>query len=153
MPFVKISALPSNDFDIEEVTRAVETDLYIEKERKTADPSKPPVNKAVLPLGSTTIIWQTLNCITHTRAATKQQQCLRSFDPTQEEFPLFVDLYLTSKFDYDKISEIMKSITATLHEKTDIPEDYVFIHTHIRNPGHVYIMNKVWPCEITHAGK
>ena len=139
MPFVKISALPAKSFKIEEVIRAVEVRLYKGK-------------GAFLPEGSATVMWQTLNAIAHTRKATHKQECLYEFDAEKKEFPIFVDLYLTSVFSYGEISKIMKSVTSTIAELTEIDPRFVFIHSHIGSPGHVFIGNDVWPCDIEHAG-
>lgn len=139
MPFVKISALPSKSHHVDKIMEAMEYDLY---------------QKEILPTGSATILWQKLDCITHTPACTGKQESVIEFDSTKNEFPIFVDLYLTTVFNYEVIAKIMKSITATLSSKTKIDPKYVFIHTHMGNPVHVYVyvFDKVWPCEIEHAG-
>ncbi len=139
MPFVKISALPSQTFNVDEIMEAIENDLY--------DPEK-----KILPKGSATFLWQRLDCITHTRENTAKQESLFEFDPKKEEFPIFIDLYLTTVFTYDEVAKVMKSIASTLSDKTSIDPKYVFIHAHIGTPGHVFISNDVWPGEIGHAG-
>ncbi|BHH82400.1 hypothetical protein [Desulforhopalus sp. 52FAK] len=139
MPFVKISALPAKSYEIEEVIRAVEVRLYEGK-------------GGFLPVGSATVLWQTLNAIAHTPEATGKQEYLYEFDAEKKEFPIFVDLYLTSVFSYGEIAKIMNSVTSTIAELTEIDPRFVFIHSHIGNPGHVFIDNGVWPCDIEHAG-
>ena len=137
MPFVKISALPSDDFNCSDVMEVMEQDF--------ADHAK-------LDLGSSTFLWQTLDCITHRLKGKPDPRSRRKFDPSESEIPIFVDLYITTVFDYEWISLIMKSITTILHEQTNIPRESVFIHTHVADPGHVYISDKVWPCVLTHPG-
>ncbi len=137
MPFVKISALPSRHFHDSDVMEAMEDDF---------------AENADLPIGSATFLWQTLDCMTHRRTGETRYHSLRKFNPAEKEFPIFVDLYVTSVFDYAGITKIMKSITRVLHRKTKIDKKYVFIHTHIADPGHVYISGEVWPCELNHPG-
>lgn len=138
MPFVKISALPGNDFDCAEVMEAME-DEFAKK-------------KTGLPIGTATFIWQTLDCITHRQKGETDPRSLKKFDPSEKEIPIFVDLYITSVFNYENIANMMDSITTILNEKTRIPREYVFIHTHIGNPGRVYINDEVWPCLLDHPG-
>jgi len=137
MPFVKISALPGGDFNCAEVMEAMEENFAL---------------KADLPLGTATFIWQSLDCMTHRQKGETAPRSLKKFDPSAKEIPIFVDLYITSVFDYESIAKMMDSITTVLNKKTCIPREYVFIHTHIGNPGHVYINDGVWPCLLTHPG-
>lgn len=137
MPFVKISALPGGAFDCDQVMEAMEDDF---------------ARNAGLPLGTATFIWQTLDCMTHRLKGETAPRSLKKFDPSEKEIPIFVDLYITSVFDYESIAKMMNSITTVLNEKTQISREYVFIHTHIGNPGHVYINDGVWPCLLTHPG-
>ncbi len=138
MPFVKISVLPIDDCKPSDVMEAMEDDFAL---------------NAGLPVGSATFLWQTLDCITHRQAGKVEHRSIEKFDPSEEEIPIFVDLYITSVFDYESIAKIMNSITTILNLKTNIARDNVFIHTHIADPGHVYISDKVWPCVLTHPGK
>ncbi len=137
MPFVKISALLGQSLKVDEIMEAMENDLY---------------ENEIIPKGSSTFLWQTLDCITHTLASTGKQESLFEFDSTKKEFPVFIDLYLNSVFKYDDIAKIMKSLTSVLSDKTKIDPKNIFIHTHIGAPGHVYILDSVWPCEIKHPG-
>lgn len=139
MPFVKISALPIpiDGFVPSDVMEAMEDDF-----EKNAD----------LPIGSATFLWQTLDCITHRLKDAVKPRSVKEFDPSEKQIPIFVDLYITSVFDYASIAKIMNSITAILHEKTEVGMDCVFIHTHIAEPGTVYISGEVWPCVLTHPG-
>lgn len=138
MPFVKISALPGRALDIRKITSAVERNLY---------------DNDILPKGSATVLWQTLDCITHTLGSTGVQESLREFDPGKKEFPVFIDLYLTSVFGYDEVKNIMASIASSVGDAAGMNPEYVFVHTHVGEPGYVYINNEVWPsCEITHPG-
>lgn len=139
MPFVKISALPIplDGFVPSDVMEAMEEDFD---------------KNAGLPIGSATFLWQTLDCITHRLKGAVNPRSVEEFDPSEKQIPIFVDLYITSVFDYASIAKIMKSITTILHEKTKIDCDCVFIHTHIAEPGTVYISDKVWPCVLTHPG-
>ncbi len=137
MPFVKISALPSDDYNCSDVMEAMEDDF---------------AQNADLPIGTATFLWQTLDCITHRQKGEVDYRSLREFNPSEKEIPIFVDLYITSVFDYESIAKIMNSITTILNKKTNIQREYVFIHTHIADPGHVFISDAVWPCVIDHPG-
>lgn len=130
MPFVKISALP-NKFDVGKIMKEMEEKFY---------------DATVVPEGKATFLWQTLDCITHNGDSQYE------FDPKKDEFPIFVDLYVDSVFNYREISEMMESITSELNSQTQIDRKWVFIFTHIGNPGHVYVMDKVWPCKMEHPG-
>ncbi len=137
MPFVKISALPIDSCKYSAVMEAMEDDF---------------AQNADLPIGSATFLWQTLDCITHRQKGEIDYRSLKEFDPSEKEIPIFVDLYITSVFDYESIAKIMNSITTILNKKTKIDREFVFIHTHIADPGHVYISGEVWPCVLTHPG-
>lgn len=138
MPFVKISSLPGMEFSRAKVMEAMEDDF---------------AETANLPVGTASFIWQTLDCITHRMSGKKEYRSCSTFDTTEKEIPLFVDLYLTSVFDYDGIAKIMKSIVRVLVAKTGINEKYVFIHTHVAQPGHVFISGNLWPEEpLIHPG-
>lgn len=132
MLFVKISALSGKSLKVDEIMGAMESDLYDD-------------DKKILPKGSSTFLWQTLDCITHTPKSTGKQESLFELDSKKDEFPIFVDLYLTTVFKYDEIAKIMRSITSILSAKTKIDKKNIFIHTHIGSPGHVYILDEVWP--------
>ena len=135
MPFIKISALPDKSLKVDEIMEAMENELYL---------------SGILTRGSTTFLWQTLDCITHTRMNTGKQESLFQLDPHKDKFPVFIDLYLTTVFKYDDIAKIMKSITHSLSDKINYNPKNIFIHTHVGTPGHVYILDEVWPCEMDH---
>lgn len=137
MPFVKISSLPGGQFNRSAVMEAMEDDF---------------AENAGLPIGTSSFIWQSLDCITHRQAGQIEYRSSREFNPSEKEIPIFVDLYVTSVFNYESISKIMGSITKILQKKTQIPREYIFIHAHIADPGHVYISGGVWPCELKHPG-
>ncbi len=137
MPFVKISVLPIDDCKPSDVMEAMEKDF---------------ADNAGLDVGTATFLWQTLDCITHRKLETDPPRSIEKFDPSEEQIPIFVDLYITSVFNYDGIAAIMNSITNVLNEQTGIGKDNVFIHTHIAEPGQVFISGKVWPCVLTHPG-
>lgn len=132
MPFIKISALPTTEFKDSDVMEAMEDAL-------AAD--------AGLDIGTTSFLWQTLDCMTHRVMGETAYRSIREFDATQDEFPIFVDLYVTSVFDYSAIRKIMETIAKSLAKETPITEENVFIHVHVAQPGHVYISGKVWPEE------
>lgn len=139
MPFVKISALPSEDFDCSTVMEKMET----------AFADHPDLG---LVYGTTTFMWQTLDCITHRLTGETAPRSRREFNPSDIQIPVFVDLYITSVFTYSQIKDIMETITTSLHEHTKIPRESVFIHTHVAQPGQAYISDSVWPCLLSHPG-
>lgn len=135
MPFVKISALPSDDFKDSDVMEAMEDAFAL---------------KAGLDIGTASFLWQTLDCMTHRKKGQTSYRSLRRLDVTEDEMPIFVELYITSVFDYSAIELIMETIADTLVEKTKITKENIFIHTQVAQPGQVYISGKVWPESLTH---
>lgn len=81
MPFVKISCLPTTEFKDSDVMEAME-DAFAEK--------------TDLAIGTASFLWQTLDCMAHRKKGETAYHSIRAFDPSLEEFPIFVDLYITS---------------------------------------------------------
>jgi hypothetical protein len=125
MPFIKISTLPIS-LDKAAIMKAVENDLYNYDEGK------------LMPENMATCIWQTSDCIVH-----KKEQHTR-FHQTQEEVPVFVDLYVNTQFSADQVATIMKVVANALSKGTGVDLRWIFIHTHIGEPGYVFINGKVF---------
>jgi hypothetical protein len=126
MPFIKISTLP-NHLNKAEIMKNVENALYnCEFE-----------GKKLMPVNMATCIWQTEDCVVHKLEAHKK------FDPKAIEIPVFVDLYVNTIFSKPKVGKIMEIIGEELSKGTGIDARYVFIHTHVGNPGYIFINGEV----------
>ena len=127
MPFIKISTLP-NKLNKAEIMKNVENALYkceFEGEK-------------LMPENMATCIWETQDCVVHKLEPHKK------FDPKAIEIPVFVDLYVNTIFTEPQVGKIMEIIGNELSSGTGIDIKYVFIHTHIGNPGYIFINGKVW---------
>jgi hypothetical protein len=127
MPFIKISTLP-NLLDKAAIMKKVEAALY-NCEYQGAK---------LMPENMATCIWQTQDCVVHKLEPHSQ------FDPTQEEVPVFVDLYVNTQFKSDEVAVIMEIIATTLSKETGVGLKWIFIQTHIGLPGYVFINGKVF---------
>jgi hypothetical protein len=126
MPFVKISCLETVP-DRHELMCAVEQGLYdIQID-----------GNPLMPANMATCLWQNLDSIVHKKSIQQKHQADIS------EIPVFVDLYLNTSFDNESIALIMKSIADNLSASGTIMRDNVFIHTHIGQPGQVFISGSV----------
>lgn len=127
MPFIKISTLP-NSLNKAEIMKSVENALY------TCEFE----GKQLMPENMATCIWQTQDCVVH------KLESYEKFDPKAIEIPVFVDLYVNTIFSESKVGKIMEIIGAELSKGTGINANYVFIHTHVGNPGYIFINGEVW---------
>ena len=125
MPFIKISTL-HNNLDKVAIMKAVETDLY------NYD------NGKLMPENMATCIWQTNDCIVHKKKPYTQ------FNPSLEEIPVFVDLYVNTLFSKDKVAIIMEVVAKALSKGTGVDLKWIFIHTHVGGPGYVFINGSVF---------
>jgi hypothetical protein len=127
MPFIKISTLPNN-LDKAAIMKAVESDLY----------SYDYDGAELMPRNMATCIWQTSDCIVHKIESHTQ------FDPKQEEVPVFVDLYVNTQFSADQVATIMRVVANALSKGTGVDLKWIFIHTHVGEPGYVFINGKLF---------
>ena len=127
MPFIKISTLP-NKLDKAGIMENVEKALYnceFEGEK-------------LMPENMATCIWQTQDCVVH-----KLEPHVK-FDPKAIEMPVFVDLYVNTVFTKTQVGKIMEIVAGELSVRTGTDHKYIFIHTHIGNPGYIFINGEVW---------
>nr|WP_321357859.1 hypothetical protein [uncultured Draconibacterium sp.] len=127
MPFIKISTLP-NSLNKAEIMKSVENALYTYEFE----------GKELMPENMATCIWQTQDCVVH------KLEAYVEYDPGLVEIPVFVDLYVNTVFSKEKVAVIMEIVGAELSKGTGIDPKYVFIHTHVGNPGYVFINGEVW---------
>jgi hypothetical protein len=131
MPFIKISSL-QNVPEREQIMKNVEQALYAIK-----------VNGALLiPDGMATCMWQTLDVIVHNNDAH------RLFNKTDNEVPIFVDLYMNTVFNQDGISIVMETIADELSSTGEINRDNVVIMVNVGKPGYIFISGKIDDCRI-----
>lgn len=127
MPFIKISTLP-NSLDKASIMKNVEQALYTAEFEGTE----------LMPKNMATCIWETQDCVVH------KIEDYEKFDPTLEEIPVFVDLYVNTIFSTEKVAVIMSIIADELSKGTKVDRKWIFIHTHVGNPGYVFINGEVW---------
>jgi hypothetical protein len=56
---------------------------------------------------------------------------------------IFVDLYVPNHFTDEQVSNMLKSLAASLEKHTGIAKEWIFIHTHFPKKGQVYISGEV----------
>ena len=127
MPFIKISTL-RNVSETGKIMKSLEKTLY-EYDYK---------GKKLMPKDMATCMWQTTDCMVH------KMDEYYEFNKDQVEIPVFVDLYVNTWFDEGEVGKIMEIIADELSKGTKIDRNYVFIHTHVGNPGYIFISGKIW---------
>ncbi|NOQ25623.1 MAG: hypothetical protein GQ564_09715 [Bacteroidales bacterium] len=131
MPFIKISSL-QNVPKREQIMKNVEQALYAIK-----------VNGIkLIPDNMATCMWQTLDIVVHSNDAH------RIFNKTDDEIPIFVDLYMNTVFNQDGISLVMETIADELSNIGEINRDNVVIMVHVGKPGYIFINGDIDDCLI-----
>jgi hypothetical protein len=130
MPFIKISTL-QNVPQREELMINLEQALY-----------KIELNGVrLIPNNMATCLWQTLDLIVHSK------QSHTVFNKTEDEVPIFVDLYMNTVFNQDGISLVMETIADEL-STGEINRDNVVIMVHVGQPGYIYIKGHIDDCRV-----
>ena len=127
MLFIKISTL-RNVPETHKIMKDLEKALYEYDDK----------GKKLLPKNTVNCIWQTTDCMVHKTEAHYE------FDKNTTEIPIFAELYVNTWFHQEKVAKIMEIIAEMLSKGAQTNRNAVFIHTHVGDPGYVFINGKVW---------
>jgi hypothetical protein len=127
MPFIKISTLP-NKLDKAAIMKNVEAALYHYEYQ----------GAKLMPENMATCMWLTHDCVVHKLEPHTQ------FDASEEEIPVFVDLYVNTQFKSDQVAVIMQVIAEALSKGTRVDIKWIFIQVHVGMPGYVFINGNVF---------